>query len=149
MNIQSSLRQPGNLSHLTSTVNSRPSSPAEPERQIGDEYVASESSEFGARVLGGFVGAVVGGIGGSAGSQSALLASGLGAGIATTATLGPHLSKAVKSGLNGDPINDVALTTSAVFAGGVTLSALRWVLRRVLRSGSGTNRGYALRAPWR
>lgn len=122
MNIQSSIKQRGNLTRFASSTTTRSSS-AETEKQAGDKYVPSESKEFGPRVLGGFVGAVIGGIAGSAGSQSAMLASGLGAGIATTSTLGPHLTRAVKSGLNGDPLNDVALTTSAVFAGGVTLSA--------------------------
>lgn len=83
----------------------------------------SQRSSFGPRVLGGFVGAVVGGIAGAVSPEAAGVASGLGAGVAVTATLGPKLTETVRSGLNGNPINDLALTSSAVFAGGITLSS--------------------------
>lgn len=123
MNIQSSVKPFRNPTQLAGSTKSGASSSVEPLREDGDSFEASDRSEFGARVMGGFMGALVGGIAGAAGSQSAALASGLGAGIATTVTLGPHLTQAVKSGLNGDTLNDVAVTTSAIFAGGVTLSA--------------------------
>ena len=121
MNIKSSVPFQ-KISRETPAVKATPQQERENVDSGGDFFQPSESS-FGPRVLGGFVGAVVGGIAGSVSTEAAVLASGLGAGVATTATLGSHLTEAVKSGLNGDPLNDVALTTSAIFAGGVALSS--------------------------
>lgn len=118
MNITSSLRD---RSYQMSAPLSN-TAPEEAEGATPDSFIPSENS-FGSRVLGGFVGAIVGGIAGAVSSDSAAIASGLGAGIATAATLGPELSQAVKAGLNGEPLNDLALTTGAVFAGGITLTS--------------------------
>lgn len=82
-----------------------------------------ETSGFGPRLLGGIAGAIVGGIAGSTGAAGAAATSGLAAMVATTATLGPAFKETVEEGLNGDPINDVALVCSATFAAGVTLSS--------------------------
>lgn len=121
MNIQSSLK-PKLFS--VETPKTAPEAPSQQAPNPGTEDVFESSrSTFGPRLLGGLVGAVVGGVAGSMSGESAMITSGLGAGIATVATLGPHFSEAVKSGLNGDPINDVALTTSAIFAGGIALTS--------------------------
>ncbi len=115
----------GRPTQMPSPTNSKPSEEVslagKDQVELGSELGGGES-KWMTRLLGAAAGAVVGGfVGGNPGSAASV--TGLGVGAGTVTTLGPAFAETVKEGLNGDPINDFALTTSALFAGGITLTA--------------------------
>jgi len=95
---------PGDQVHISSN-NQPPEPPTHPE------------SSFGRRVVGGITGALVGILAGHAGPGGVALAAGLGGAAVTVATAGPVLKEGLEQSLNGDLLNDLAMTCGTIAAG--------------------------------
>ncbi len=75
------------------------------------------------RLRGTLAGACLGFAAGVAGPGALTSFAGLAGGASAAKAAVPFLAQSVTDGLNGDPLNDLALVCSTTFAGGVLLSA--------------------------